>query len=396
MKLVVNQRDKKLDFPSTSRGTENEIKDKKSIMDLISSKDKSISYKTIQSKKRYFDSFKRIAINGKDCDYVRCDMCLILIKYIGKYGTSAVSNHKCNETKVKQTNETIDKHLVKVIKNDQKIKSVLADSIALCVAKDLRLIHMISCEGFQQMAQQFINIGSKYPNITVNDVMPSESTVRNHLKSIYNELKDKVMKELFNIESIGITCDHWVHDCSKTNYLSITVQYIKDHITICRVLATIPVLNKTAEITKNEVKNVLIDFELNNKNRYYVTDNAIAMKTAFKSEEWFGCSAHNINLIHKHTYNDVKIDRKLKCIEELIENSKDLVKHFKHTELENKLTTTLKQSIDIRWDSTLLMLQSISDNYNDIKTLSINDNKTMEYLVKIEEKLLNCFIKKVL
>jgi len=99
-------------------------------------------------------------------------------------------------------------------------------------------------------------------------------------------------------------------------------------------------------------------------------------------------------LIH-NTYN-VKFDRKLKCIEELIENSKDLLKHFKHYRTSKQIDHNFKQSIDFRWDSTFLMLQSISDNYNDIKTLSINDNKTMEYLVKIEKKLLNCFIKKVL
>ncbi len=48
------------------------------------------------------------------------------------------------------------------------------------------------------------------------------------MPKIFNEIEDSVIKK--NIESsarAGITCDFWVHDICKTNYLTITAHYIK-------------------------------------------------------------------------------------------------------------------------------------------------------------------------
>jgi hypothetical protein len=74
---------------------QNPIIDKKFITNLIAIKDSSIGFKSIESKKSYFNLFKRVEIEGRDTDYVRCDKCLISIKCISQFGTSSVLRHKC-------------------------------------------------------------------------------------------------------------------------------------------------------------------------------------------------------------------------------------------------------------------------------------------------------------
>ncbi|RWS18183.1 uncharacterized protein B4U80_14669, partial [Leptotrombidium deliense] len=59
--------------------------------------------------------------------------------------------------------------------------------------------------------------------------------------------------------------------------------------------------------------------------------------------------------------------------------------------LNAKLNTSLKQSIEVRWDSTLEMVQSVNKNIASIKTLECNDKQRKEienYLQQINESLL--------
>ena len=384
-----NKRKRSLNECLTTKTEEKNRLDKQTLINLISIKDKSLSFKPIESKQEYFKAFSRVLFDGKDTDFLKCNKCIgiNLIKYTLKTGSSSVRRHNCiNES---QNSQTIDKHLIKVNKIDVKTKYELSDKIVMCVAKDLRPINMISGAGFKLMAQEFIKIGSRFPNISITEVLPSTTTVSNHLKTVYLKLKENVKIILSKSNDFGITCDHWNHDSTKINFMCTTVQYLEENHIKCRVLATKSVVNKTSEVTRIGVKEVLAKFGLTEKNHFYVTDNASAMISAFDSDQWFGCSAHNINLVHKHTFDDCKNYETLRSILKLIDCAKGLVKHFKHSGLQNKLPTTLKQSIEIRWDSTLEMLQSIKENYDQIKILSVNNHKIMELIIGINENSLN-------
>jgi hypothetical protein len=361
--------------------------EKQTLINLIAIKDDSITYSSINSSQEYFKNFKRVLINKKESEYIKCDNCSVLVKCTSKIGNSTASRHKCDNQMKSQPK--IEKHFVKTIKNKDKIKSELADSIALCVAKDLRPINMIEGQGFRDLAQKLVNIGSRYPNISINDLMPSMKTIRNHISIVYESIKTKLVERLSNIECLGITSDHWEHESTKTNYLSITAQYLKDSELFCNVLATIPVEDKTAVLTRNEITKVFIDFNLSPKFTYFVSDNARAMIAAFKEDEWFSCAAHNINLVHKHTFKLMNETIPVNSIQSLINNAKELVRYFKHSGNQKLLDITLKQSVDVRWDSTLLMLESIKTNYNKIKELSVDNQRINQMFVNINESLLN-------
>jgi hypothetical protein len=62
-----------------SCNNKSKLNDKQYLSNLIAVKDESIGYKVIQSNKSYFKSFKRVTLNTKSTDYVKCDNCLILM-----------------------------------------------------------------------------------------------------------------------------------------------------------------------------------------------------------------------------------------------------------------------------------------------------------------------------
>jgi len=127
------------------------------------------------------------------------------------------------------------------------------------------------------------------------------------------------------VEFFGITCDHWVHDSSKTNYLTVTAQYFNNKELKSRVLCTIETEDKKAATTKYMVDEILHSFAIQNSELIYVTDNASAMKLAFTNEIWMGCSSHNMNLVQKHAFDKINVDKDLKLINDLLIHSKELV-----------------------------------------------------------------------
>ncbi len=78
-----------------------------------------------------------------------------------------------------------------------------------------------------------------------------------------------------------------------------------------------------------------------------------------------------------------------------MEICKDLVTYIKRSEIQHRLQTTLKQSIDIRWDSRLNLLISIKENYDSLVKISETNEKLEDFISKIDFKLL-CDIIEVL
>ena len=68
----------------------------------------------------------------------------------------------------------------------------------------------------------------------------------------------------------------------------------------------------------------------------------------------------------------------------------------KHTKLNTKLDTTLKQCVSTRWNSILTTLKSVADNIVHLRTLSADSNankKLLRLMLEISEPLLNDVIK---
>ena len=296
--------------------------------------------------------------------------------------------HKC-EPKI---SESIEKHFYLKSDKESKLKSELTESLVLFVALDMRPMNIINGEGFQLMANKLIEIGSKNPNIPLERVLPSDKTIANKIEPIYDRIKERLICVTKELDSIGITADHWTHDAMKISYITITIQYMKNTSIKSRVLATIESEDKTSSTIRSEVKSVLNEFHLNDKKQFYTTDNASSMKLAFSEEEWISCSAHNMNLLHKNSFKSMKTDYKFNSVSETIKFSKELVRYFKQSGLQSELETKLKQSISVRWDTKYLMLDSINKNLKQIKDIALSNTKVWQIFVKIDENILKQLI----
>jgi hypothetical protein len=99
----------------------------------------------------------------------------------------------------------------------------------MCCALDMRSFALIEGEGFKSLAQTFINIGSKYGSINVEDVVPTPKTVSNRLTKTYM-IKLKVINTTKKSGGLGLTLDLWKHDISGAHYITITAHYIENDV----------------------------------------------------------------------------------------------------------------------------------------------------------------------
>lgn len=245
-------------------------------------------------------------------------------------------------------------------------------------------------KSFKMLAKELIKCGGPTNQfIDINKILPSRVTVSRHVDKSYSIVKSRLISEVENVKYFGLTCDHWVHDVTKVNYLTVTLQYIKDENLNTRVISTKEVENKTSVTTKLSVNELLSDYGLTEASYIMVTDNASEMKSAFKDISWIGCSSHNMNLVQKHTFDDCT---GINSIIKLIENCKELVTFAKHSGLQNQLDTTLKNMTDVRWDSRYDLLNSIKVNYQKLRSLSFENNRLYDIMRNIDERLLTTLI----
>ncbi len=108
--------------------------------------------------------------------------------------------------------------------------------------------------------------------------------------------------------------------------------------------------------------------------------------------DWIWCAAHNLNLVQFDWFKNLGNNCALCKVNLLIHNCKELVSYAKRSGVQNLLSWTLKQSIDVRWDSKLIMLESIKQNYSQLSTLAQNNLTLFNFLENITESLLTALI----
>jgi hypothetical protein len=359
-----------------------DINKKDFIKKLIANKSDLISFGQNKGKSEVWKTFDKIIYENKDTNFVKCKNCDDLFKYNVKSGNSTLIRH--SETCVKKSNlQAIDR----IFKDYSYEKLKIADAAAICCSVDLLPFSFIEGRGFKLLAKELIKCGGPQNQfIDIDKLLPSRLTVSRHIDSNYSMFNSRVLTDIENVKYFGLTCDHWVDDVTKNNYLTVTLQYLKGSDLKARVMCTQKVIDKTANTTKSTINGLLSDLGLENRTYIIVTDNASAMKLAFKQDLWIGCASHNLNLAQKHAFDN---NENLFIIKNLIENCKQLVTWAKQSGFQNELEVTLKQMIEVRWDSRYDLLNSIKVNYNNLRTISLENVKVYDHFKNIDEKLLN-------
>ncbi|KAI1299967.1 Transposable element Hobo transposase [Halotydeus destructor] len=343
------------------------------------------SLKPIYGKAPALEQFQRVLENEQPTAYVQCTSCLLLLVYQASDGTSSINSH--SRTCSGPASPSLRPFLAKRVTAPASVKAHLADVLATWCAEDLRSFEVVTGRAFEDVCEELLKIGAKLPGIPAERVVPCSMTVERHVEALHLTEQTRLQDLLVVIEGLAIMVDHWVHDQSKTSYLTISIQCTREGRLLNRVLATLDVMGKTAEQNLAPIQNVLRAYGLISKPTVYVSDNASSMKKAFKNLHWTGCTAHQLNLVQKHAF-DLKSDERLEDVLRLMDTCKSMVEHSKRTGLFSQLKKTLKQSIEVRWDSRYLMLKSINENREGLTSLATGSEQLAQLLVSLDWRLL--------
>ncbi|XP_072400428.1 E3 SUMO-protein ligase ZBED1-like [Diabrotica undecimpunctata] len=226
------------------------------------------------------------------------------------------------------------------------------------IVKDLQPLSVIENPGFKEL------IAGLEPSYSI----PSRFTFSNSfLPQKFQQKQDKLKALLSKTSAITITTDSWIAQHSQTSYISYTAHFIDNDWGLYSCLLTCHQYEQshTAENLKDDLYNVLKEWNIFDKVFAVTTDNAANMKAAIKLTGWghIGCFAHTVNLV-------VQSGIEITEIAPLKRKVKSIVEHFhRSTNANNKLIDLqkqinagqpplkLKNDVITRWNSTYFMFE---------------------------------------
>lgn len=233
-----------------------------------------------------------------------------------------------------------------------------------------------SGKGFMDLAQSLIKIGADYGHQKIEDVLVSRRTLaRSVIPAEYDRIKNE-LEIVLSENHLAFTTDMWTDDHTKRSFLTLTAHYIDDNFNLkANVLGNREFLpeSKTGANILDFIEEMLMEFKIEEKlnQSVIVTDNGSNVVAAFRRYKRLSCGCHNLNLVMEDVLEKINIPE----LQELITAAKKLVTYFKQSELNGKLTKTLKQHVKTRWNSMYIMLKSIHDMFKEIQTLLIEKNE---------------------
>lgn len=221
-----------------------------------------------------------------------------------------------------------------------------------------------------------VEIGKKYPTIddkSIKKLIPTRNTVRKDVEDVSSEMISKIKLDIRNaIEfsgGFGVTTDFWTDDQKKYNYLSVTAHInllTKNEINTKRytlALKSVEAIKKTKEICLEEILKIFENYDLSMdevKNHVtFVTDRGSNIRAALKEFSRLNCYGHLSN-------NIVVQMCKIEPVAEIVEKASKLVKYFKSSTLNSKLTSTLKSFSPTRFNTVYYTLLSVHNMYSEV------------------------------
>ena len=248
-------------------------------------------------------------------------------------------------------------------KTSSNIWKTATAALAKWLCESSREINLVNDKGFHD----FIRIlNSQYG-------IPSDTTISNYISDLYEEMKEKTIKDLEKPEFISVTTDGG-SSSNSVSYVDVNAHYVdQEKFTLeSRVLGVRKVegLRNTAEDYREHVDDVLDEFHIKDKVVKFVSDNENKMKASFKDDERNGCSVHG-------QHNTVKTG--LKSSEEVqtvLEKARRIAQMYNQSNVfrrtlafeQKALQITervLHQDVETRWGSTKTLLGSILDHPKD-------------------------------
>ena len=162
--------------------------------------------------------------------------------------------------------------------------------------------------------------------------MPSRETLKtNVIQPMYKETRDVIKKLLVPATNIALTCDIWTTLQGSTRcYITVTCHLIDENLKLHEFVLTTEEMgvSHTAENVLERLQEIMLDWELGEKNITFVTDNAGEMKKATSTLgkfPWLSCGGHVLNLVASSAFE------KVEAVNTLITKCKSIVRFIKRS-----------------------------------------------------------------
>ena len=240
----------------------------------------------------------------------------------------------------------------------QRVHRCIGEMIAL----DCHPFSVVEDEGFIRLVKEL------EPRYT----LPSRRYfTENVVTKIYENLKQEVSKAVSDVEYFSFTTDVWSTCMSNESLLSLTAHWISDTFQRTNVMLNASRIDgsHTGAYIAQKIKEILESWFISTYRVHVILrDNGSNMVRAMKDASLpdLGCFAHTLQLV---VHDGVLSQR---AVIDIIAICRKVVGHFKHSslaysrlrEIQKKLSLPqhrLKQDEPTRWNSTLYMLQSITE-----------------------------------
>lgn len=166
----------------------------------------------------------------QNTNYVVCNKCQQLMSYRQSKGSSHLSRHKCA---MLASSPSIDHYFNKKSKTNlppHVIKECQEKCIQFC-SQDIRPMDIVAGSGFKNLANFLIVVGSKFGEVSADNLLPHPTTVQRNMLKIADNKREVIIDHIRPFIEKGLvasTTDMWTDNYKKRSYLSLTLHFIED------------------------------------------------------------------------------------------------------------------------------------------------------------------------
>lgn len=360
--------------------------------EVVARKLKAGEFEIYQPKKKSakcWEKFGHPKVAGTDTVYsvyAVCLTCKYIYLYDSKKGNSALNSHKCpTDSASGQTRLSGVVVTPKCSKNvltllPERTRQNINELAAITSAVDMRPLSVFEGEGMIRFCQELIDTTAQIGRFDFKSTIVNHRNLsRTHLNNVYEKHLTQIKTTFKDLVAMAHTTDAWKDKYTGNCYMSLTCFFIDSEWRWYKIVwktEKFNVASKNAEVTRNWYMKQVHEIGLDIDRHYVVSDNASVMAAAFRNLNGIGCTPHIINLVVTAMTDGVPE------IREMLSAAKRMVMHVKKTDIQTQLPKRLAQSITTRWNSTLIMIESIEAVWVDLSKILI-EREEARYLTEI-------------
>lgn len=272
-------------------------------------------------------------------------------------------------------------------------KNMMLNAATDFLVDDMRPAYALEGQGLRKLLSTFSTIHMAYQPVELEDVsyfLPSRNTVMENVSTVADEIRELIMEEMqkvFGQNGPGgaISLDLWTDGYQQKAYMGMMLHYVNDDgIMIQRTLANEPLPSdkkKDSAFILLIVETILMRFgiildEVKGK-LVFVTDRASYFLKAFENYGHITCVLHFFSNAVQKIFEEGRP-------KEVLAACTKAVGFVKRSSRNDQFHPTLKSLCEVRWNSAVLMMQSIVANENFTKLEEIlRENNRLNILVDV-------------